>query len=103
MFMAMSSSFDSLCVEAPRAGRILLAAGWIFSIGVTEGLTRSARFKFPILYRGPFYILLGLFFVFPAIVSAPWWDPLLSPMGVAVASSEAWRVLSFTSWLAWLP
>lgn len=97
MFMAMSASFDSLCVETPQAARILLAAAWIFSIGITEWLTCSARFKFPILYRGPFYALLGLFFGFPAIVSAPWWDQMFSGIGTVFTNSAAWRVLSFSS------
>ena len=89
MFMAMSTSFDALCVETPRAARALLAGGWIFSIVVTEWLTRSARFRFPWLYRAPFYAMLGLFFLFPAVVSAPGWGRL--------AISDAWRVLSFTT------
>lgn len=89
MLMAMSASFDALCVEMPRAASVLLAAGWVFSMGVTEWLTRSARFKFPMLYRAPFYAILALFFFFPIVVSSSLWNGL----GV----SEAWRVLSFSS------
>ena len=88
MFMATSSSFDALCVESPGAARVLLMAGWVFSMGITEWLTRSAGFKFPRLYRGPFYLLLGLFFLFPVLVSSGWLDQF----GIAAA----WRVLSFS-------
>lgn len=100
MFMATSASFDTLCVEAPAAARIILCAGWLFSLGITEWLTRSAGFRFPWLYRGPFYAMLGLFFAFPAVVSSSWWTQW--PI------SDAWRVLGFTtlaglSWLTLLP
>ncbi len=87
MFMAMSASFDTLCVETPAAARVLLGAGWLFSVVVTEWLTRSAQFRFPWLYRGPFYVLLGLFFVFPTAVSAAWWERW--------NVDAAWRVLCF--------
>ncbi len=89
MFMAMSTSFDTLCVESPTTARALLASGWLFSMAVTEGLTRTAGFRFPLLYRLPYYGILALFFLFPLSQSFSMWETL--------NLSKPWRVLSFSS------
>lgn len=72
MFLATSVTFDRLLVfetrfenTIPIRGIICNLLGLIFAIIVSEMLLRGVRLKLGLLYRGPYYLLLALFFIYP--------------------------------------
>lgn len=65
LFGAISMSFDLVSLQDPRAGRELLACGFLFSILVTEGTLRALRMRLSWLLRIPFYLQLALLFGYP--------------------------------------
>jgi hypothetical protein len=86
-FAAISMSFDRICAVAPREAAHLLLFGFAFSVIVTEGLIYCLGLRFPGLFRGPYYALLGLFFFYPLCVS---------PGGVPTSvSAISWRIYLF--------
>ncbi|MCA9121223.1 MAG: hypothetical protein H6822_21755 [Planctomycetaceae bacterium] len=89
MFVAISVSFDEICNTLPATASLVLTFGLIFSLLVSEGLIRSLEIKFPVSYRVPLYLTLGLFFLYPL-----WVSPNLSEQTDIVT---AWRVFSFPS------
>ena len=70
MFMSISVSFDEIVTLASwdedslRPAVELFLFGFGFALTITEVLVRGLGIRFPWLYRGPFYGLLALFFVF---------------------------------------
>jgi len=69
MFLAMSVTFDELLVMERSRGIVCNVGGLLFAIGVTEALLRGIRLRLPVLYRGPYYLLLALFFLYPLALS----------------------------------
>jgi hypothetical protein len=69
MFLAMSVTFDELLVEEQPTGIACYLAGLLFAVAVTETLLRGIRLRLPALYRVPYYLLLGLFFLYPIVLS----------------------------------
>jgi len=69
MFLAMSVTFDELLVLARSEGIACYLGGLLFAIAVTESLLRGIRLRLPALFRGPYYLLLGLFFLYPLALS----------------------------------
>ena len=69
MFLAMSVTFDELLVEEQESGIACYLGGLLFAVAVTETLLRGIRLKLPALYRVPYYLLLGLFFLYPIALS----------------------------------
>jgi hypothetical protein len=65
MFLAISSTSDDVLVLRPNVGLALALGGLAFAVVVSEGLLRGMRLWLPSLYRGPYYLILTLFFVYP--------------------------------------
>jgi hypothetical protein len=86
-FAAVSMSFDQLCSTAPGTASGLLAFGFGFAVLVTEGLLRGLRIRLAVLYRVPYYLLLGLLFAGPL-----WVAPRTAPGTVGLM---AWRLYLF--------
>ncbi len=66
IFVAMSCSYDEVCLINPLIGAKFLAAGWLFSIVLTELVLRALKINLSIWYRVPFYLQLLLLFAYPA-------------------------------------
>lgn len=81
MFLATSATFDELLVMKPDRGIPLYLGGLTFSVLVTEVLLRGIRLRLPAGFRVPYYLVLGLFFLYPLglvpVVGQPHSEPLL--------------------------
>jgi hypothetical protein len=66
MFIAISGSFDRVCLDDSRLGARFLGVGFAFAVAVTELLIRGLNVRLPWTYRGPFYLQLGVLFAYPA-------------------------------------
>jgi hypothetical protein len=65
MFLAISLTIDDVLILRPWLGLALAVGGLAFAVGVSEGLLRGMRLAMPALYRGPYYLILALFFLYP--------------------------------------
>lgn len=89
MFLATSVTFDQVLVLHPERGRVCYLVGLLLAVVVSEGLLRGIRLTLPALFRVPYYLILGLFFLYPLALS-----PLLvEPQSEAVK----WGVFSFST------
>jgi hypothetical protein len=75
MFIATSVTFDEFLVLNPAQGMIFNLGGLAFAIAVSEGLLRSIRLHFPVLFRLPYYFMLTLFFLYPVALVPVLRDP----------------------------
>jgi hypothetical protein len=75
MFLATSVTFDELLVLDPDRGTRFNVAGLVFSVAVTEGILRGIRLRLPALFRGPLYLTLALFFLYPVALAPLAADP----------------------------
>ncbi len=89
LFFMLSASLDVHLLYMPLAGTLLLGAGLAFSIGLSEGLLRALRIGLAARYRGPYYLILALLFLFPLV---PAW---LGYFGFYAARS--WVLFAFPS------
>jgi hypothetical protein len=88
MFLATSVTFDEVLVFDPVRGFACYLLGFIFTMAVSEGLLRGCRLSLPWLFRGPYYLILALFFLYPLALR-----PLLGdPRGEALA----WGLFGFS-------
>ena len=87
MVLAISSSFDRLCLDAPTTAIALFAASGVFALVTIEGLIRGLQLAFPWSARIPLYLLIILFFAYPPAINHSLWDSL--------GLSLPWRVLCF--------
>lgn len=67
MFFMLSTSVDYHLMTWPAAGSVLALAALVFVVGLSEGLLRVLRINLAPCYRGPFYLMLTLLFVYPAV------------------------------------
>ena len=73
MFLATSVTFDHVLVfdvrfgnrTVPIRGIACNLLGLLLAIGVSEAVLRAVRLALPWCYRGPYYLLLALFFLYP--------------------------------------
>lgn len=65
MFLATSVTFDEVLVFDPVRGIVCYLAGWLFAMGVSEGLMRGIRLQLPAGFRLPYHLILSLFFLYP--------------------------------------
>ncbi len=87
MFLGMSVASDPVLNAEGQPGAWFMLGGLLLAVSVTEGVLRSVRLRLPMLYRGPYYLVLALFFLYPLAVS-----PLLAkPPGARLY----WRVFAF--------
>jgi hypothetical protein len=89
MLLATSISFDGALSKYPRNGALCSLAGLVFSVLVTEALLRGLKIRLPPLFRLPYYLTLGLFFVYP--VALRWMPAFHEPYGDGIQ----WALLAF--------
>ena len=65
LLVALSLSFDELVLTNQIHGAALLAVGFCFAIGVSEGVLRSLGMRLALWYRLPYYLLMALLFFYP--------------------------------------
>jgi hypothetical protein len=97
MFLATSVTFDEVLVLEPGRGALYFLLGLAFAVIVSEGLLRGIRLRLPGWFRLPYYLILGLFFLYPLEVRALLdWDGNL-PAGPQPVRSEAlmWGLFAF--------
>ena len=83
MFLATSVTFDRVIVFDARFGRFQVPIrgfvcnflGLALAIGVSEVLLVLVRLRLPWCYRVPFYLMLGLFFLYPLALTPFLKDP----------------------------
>jgi hypothetical protein len=69
MFLATSVTFDEVLVLRPGRGFACYLGGLLFAVAVSEGLLRGMRLVLPAWFRAPYYLILGLFFLYPLALS----------------------------------
>jgi hypothetical protein len=79
MLLAMSVTFDQALAENPRVGMWYFVGGFLFSLAISEGLFRGLPLRLRAGFRIPYYLLLGLFFLYPVALS-PWIRTPFSPV-----------------------
>ena len=93
MLLGTSISFDGALAKYPANGTLCSAGGLLFSVLLTEGLLRGLAIRLPVLFRVPYYLTLGLFFLYPVALR---WAPFFSdPYDPGIQ----WALLAFP-WLA---
>src|SRR4051812_46585561 len=65
MFLATSVTFDAVLVESPGRGIVCCVGGLLIAVAVSEGVLRGIRLALPPWFRGPYYLILALFFLYP--------------------------------------
>jgi hypothetical protein len=104
LLVALSAAFDRFLLAEPEQGAALLGLGALFALLVTEGLLRSLRMRLPARYRGPYYLLMALLFVYPYCLAklskdaperAMPWAMLLFPILAAGVFLTLWPAARF--------
>ena len=88
LFLATSVTFDDVLVADAGRGLACYLGGLLVAVVVSEGLLWGARLKLPALFRIPYYLILGLFFLYPLFIS-----PLL---GEPQSEKLMWAVFGFS-------
>jgi hypothetical protein len=65
LFLASSLTFDQLLFLDPVLGFACILGGLALAVALTEGVLRTIRLRLPALFRVPYYLTLGLFFLYP--------------------------------------
>ena len=68
LFVAMSVSFDKLVLTSSATFVQLLGVGLLFAIALSEGLLRGLGIRLRALFCEPYYLALGLFFLYPILL-----------------------------------
>ena len=66
IFLAISMSFDEVLSADLATGRLYFLGGLAFSVVLSELVLRGVRLRLPILFRLPYYALLGAVLSLPA-------------------------------------
>ena len=69
IIVALSVSFDEMINTSPTQGYGLLLFGLGFATALSEAMFRGLAIRLSWLFRGPYYAILALFFVYPLLVS----------------------------------
>src|SRR5262245_50925966 len=83
MFLATSVTFDAVLVETPGRGLACCVFGLLMAVSVSEMVLRGIRLALPAWFRGPYYLILALFFLYPLALS-----PLLNQPHSEARSEE---------------
>jgi hypothetical protein len=75
MFLALSVTFDETLAQRPGAGLVCYLGGLAFAVVVSEGLLRGIGLRLPALFRLAYYVILGLFFLYPVALIPLLRDP----------------------------
>jgi hypothetical protein len=73
MFLATSVALDESLAADPRQGIACYLAGLMFAVALSEGLLHGSGMRLRLLFRGPYYLALALFYLYPVALT-----PLLS-------------------------
>jgi hypothetical protein len=65
LMIAMSASFDRVCLDDSRLGARFLLAGFLFSLALCELTIRGLQVRLPWSYRGPSYAAMAILFAYP--------------------------------------
>lgn len=68
LFVALSINFDKLMLTNAATFVRVLLVGLAFSIGLSELVLRGLRIRLPVIYRGPYYLFLALFYLYPVVL-----------------------------------
>ncbi len=88
MFLATSVTFDGVLATSPARGVACYLGGLLFAVLVSEGMLRAIRLTLPPLFRGPYYLILGLFFLYPVAIIPLLDDPR--------SESLSWSLFGFS-------
>lgn len=80
MFLATSVTFDEVLVLNPTRGLFYFLAGFAFALVVSELLLRGLGMRLPVWFRLPYYLILGLFFLYPVLLQPLVADPTGEPL-----------------------
>jgi hypothetical protein len=73
MFVAISIACDYSLADSLTGfnhdGEVNFIVGFAFALVVSEALLWGLGIRLPLLYRGPFYLFLALFFIYPVAIS----------------------------------
>ncbi|MCA1685893.1 MAG: hypothetical protein LC745_07870, partial [Planctomycetia bacterium] len=69
MFLATSVVFDEVLARTPTRGVACYLCGLAFAVAVSEGMLRGVRLSLPPLFRGPYYLALALYFLYPVAIT----------------------------------
>lgn len=69
MFLATSVTFDELLIIRPARGAVCFVVGFLFTAAVSEAILRGTRLVLRAWFRGPYYLILALFFMYPLALS----------------------------------
>jgi len=75
MFLAMALCGDETIAADPRRGMVGCAGGFLFAAVVTEAVLRTIRLRLSGWYRGAFYLILALVFLYPIALVPVLSDP----------------------------
>lgn len=87
LFVTLALTFDQTLLAQPLMGQALLVGGFFFCSLVTEGLLLGLGIRLPALFRIPYYLQLGLLFLYPVG---------LQPDATTDAASLSWRIWLFS-------
>lgn len=87
LLLGLSVSFDEVCNTSPGTAKLVLLGGLMFSLAICEGLLRGLSIRLAAGYRGPFYLLLAMFFGAPLSCS-----PLVTGLP---REAILWRIFLF--------
>jgi hypothetical protein len=98
MFLAISVTFDDALAANPRAGMLYFFAGLAFAVITSETMLWGMRLRLPALFRGPYYLILALFFLYPVAISPLFSQPYSARLhwglfGFSVAAGLAFLTL----------
>jgi hypothetical protein len=68
LFVAISVSFDKMVLTHSATMIQVLGVGLALSLAVAELVIRGLRIRLPLVFRGPLYLGLGLFFLYPMLL-----------------------------------
>lgn len=87
LFVTLALTFDQTLLANPVLGQALLIGGFLFCSLVTEGLLLGLGIRLPALFRVPYYLQLGMLFLYPVG---------LQPDATTDAASLSWRIWLFS-------
>jgi hypothetical protein len=99
-FVAISMSFDQVCATSFSTAVSLQVFGFGFSLLISEMVLGVLHIRFPLLYRGPYYLILGLFFFYPLWVSP---DASYASSSVVMGRVYLFPAISGLTFLSLLP
>jgi hypothetical protein len=88
LFVVLALVADSTVLNRAQDGAVMLAAGLAAAVLVTEFLLWGLKMPLPLRYRAPFYLQMGLVFLYPL------W--LLGPLRRGDDVQVEWRIFAFS-------